>query len=88
MAQQRKQPIVKLLKPRVDGFVRPANQMGQDAFLSPLELSLVKKMQSRRQERYDNEDRPSSRLTSVSSLLWRTVSLWFQVSGVGHGFGN
>jgi hypothetical protein len=42
VVQHRKQPIVKLLKPRVDGFVRRANQMGRDAFLSPSNCPLVK----------------------------------------------
>ena len=43
VAKHGKQPIVKLLKFMIDRFVRPANQMGRDAFRSPFELPLVKK---------------------------------------------
>jgi len=47
MARHRKQPIVKLFKFLIDRFLRPSNQMGRDALLSTLELSLMKEAQSR-----------------------------------------
>src|SRR5262245_32295291 len=53
MAEYGQQPVVKLFQMLVDGFVRASDQMGRDAFLSPLELPLVEEPQPRSQERSD-----------------------------------
>src|SRR4029434_11144796 len=45
MAEHGEQPVVKLFQMLVDGFVRASDQMGRDAFLAPLELSLVEEPQ-------------------------------------------
>ena len=53
LTQHGQQPVVELFQPLVDRFLRTSNQMGRDAFLAPLELSLVKETQTRGQERDD-----------------------------------
>src|SRR4030095_3606334 len=53
LAQHGQQPIVELVQPLIDRFLRTANQMGRDAFLAPLELSLVKEAQPWEEKRND-----------------------------------
>ena len=53
MAEYGQQSVVKLFQMLVDGFVRASDQMGRDAFLAPLELSLVQEAQPWGQEGND-----------------------------------
>ena len=69
----------------LDRFLRTANQMGRDAFLAPLELSLVKEAQPWGEKRYDRrgfvhfrrECRRRSRLVVVfQNLSHSTLAIW------------
>src|SRR5262245_11275599 len=53
LSKHRKQPVVKLSQPLVDGFFGRANQMRRDALRPAVELTLMEKPQTRRQKTDD-----------------------------------
>src|SRR4029453_15508734 len=53
-AQHGQQSVIELCQLLVDGLLWPTDQMRRDAFLAPLELSLVEEAQARGQEGDDS----------------------------------